>query len=111
MLNIPSIDLIPKNVSPQKIEKVLNRSQSNTDGLAQLLHIKVNATSMLTVSINVKDRLVNEQLGTVMHIAKNHRNEVFKRYVQFDDNRARLTKINIDIFGKQHCWVPIGKAE
>ena len=81
LLNIQSIDLIPKNVSPQKIKKLLNRSQSNTDGLAQLLHIKVNATSMLTVSITVKDRLVNEQLGTVMHIAKNHRNEVFKRYV------------------------------
>ena len=110
LLNIPSI-VSPKNVSPQKIEKNLNRSQSNTDGLAQLLHIKVNATSILTVSINVKDRLVNEQLGTVMHIAKNHRNEVFKRYVQCDDNRASLTKINIDIFGKQHCWVPIGKAE
>ena len=39
--NIPSIDLVPKNVSPQKIEEVLNRSQSNTGGLAQLLHIKV----------------------------------------------------------------------
>ena len=76
--NIPSIDLIPKNVSPQKMEEVLNRNQSNTGELAQLLRIKVNGRVMLTVNIDVKDRLVNGQLGTVMHIAKNHRNEVFK---------------------------------
>ena len=70
--NKPSIDLIPKNLSPQKIEEVLNRNQSNIGGLTGLLHIKVNARVMLTVNIDVKDRLVNGQLGTVMHIAKNH---------------------------------------
>ena len=76
--NILSIDQIPKNVSPQKIEEVLNLNQSNTGGLAQLFHVKVNGRVMLTVNIDVKDRLVNKQLGTVMHIVKNHRNEVFK---------------------------------
>ena len=45
---------------------------------------------MLTVNIDVKDRLVNGQLGTVMQIAKNYRNEVFKIYIQFDDNREVL---------------------
>ena len=33
---------------------------------------------MLTVNIDVKDRLVNGKLGTVIHIARNPRNEVFK---------------------------------
>ena len=66
---------------------------------------------MLTVNIDVKDRLVNGQLGTVMQIAKNHRNEVFKIYIQFDDNRAGLMKINTDIFAKQRCWVPMDKTE
>ena len=74
--NILSINQTPKNVSPQKIEEVLNLNQSNTGGLAQLFHVKVNAR--VTMNIDVKDRLVNKQLGTVMHIAKNHRNEVFK---------------------------------
>ena len=109
--NIPSVDLIPKNVSPQKMEEVLNRNQSNTGELAQLLRIKVNGRVMLTVNIDVKDRLVNGQLGTVIYIAKNHRNEVFKIKVQFDDNRAGLMKINTDIFAKQRCWVPIDKTE
>ena len=78
---MPSIDLIPKNVSPQKIEEVLNRNQSNNGELARLLHIKINARVILTVNIDVEDRLVNGQLGTVINIAKNHRNEVFKIYV------------------------------
>ena len=95
--NILSIDQIPKNVSPQKIEEVLNLNQKNTGGLAQLFHIKVNVRVMSTVNIDVKDRLVNRQLGTVMHIAKNHRNEVFKIYVHFDDNGADLMKVNTDI--------------
>ena len=40
-LNMPIIGPIPKNVSSQKIEEILNCNQCNTDGLAQLLHIKV----------------------------------------------------------------------
>ena len=48
--NIPSIDLIPKNVSLQKIEEVLNRNENEPDRLAQLLNNKVNARVMLTVN-------------------------------------------------------------
>ena len=33
---------------------------------------------MLTVNIDVKDRLVNGKLSTAIHIARNPRNEVFK---------------------------------
>ena len=33
---------------------------------------------MLTVNIDVKDKLVNGKLGTVIHIARNPRKEVFK---------------------------------
>ena len=66
---------------------------------------------MLTGNIDVKDRFINRQLGTVMHIAKNHRKEVFKIYVQFDGNRAGLMKINTDIFSKQCCWIPKNKTE
>ena len=37
-----------------------------------------------------------------MHIAKNHRNEDYKIYVQFDDNKVGLMKMNADIFAKQN---------
>ena len=50
---------MPKNVSIQKINKVLNRNQSETGGLAGILKIKINARVMLTVNIGFQDRLVN----------------------------------------------------
>ena len=62
---------------------------------------------MLTVNIDVKDKLVNGKLGTVIHIARNPRNEVFS----FDDNRAGLLRRNTNLFAKHHCRVPIDKAE
>ena len=59
---------------------------------------------MLTVNINIKDRLKNGQLDTVMHIANNHGNEVFKIYVQFDENTAGLKKLNTDKVILRHNW-------
>ena len=57
---------------------------------------------MLTVSIDTKDRLKNRQFDTVMHIANNHRNEVFKISVQFDDNKTGLKKLNTDKIIRRH---------
>ena len=57
--SILAIDLLPKNVSKQVIEKVLDRNQSKTGGLARMLQIKVNARIMLTVNIDIADRLIN----------------------------------------------------
>ena len=65
---IKAIDNLPKNASIQKINQVLNRNQSETGGLAGILKIKINARVMLTVNIDLQDRLVNGQLETVMHI-------------------------------------------
>ena len=50
----------------QKSNKVLNRNQSETGGLAGILKIKINAKVMLIVNIDFQDRLANGQLGTVM---------------------------------------------
>ena len=56
---IKSIDNLPKKVSIQKINDVLNRNQSETGRLAGILKIKINAKAMLTVNIDFQDRLVN----------------------------------------------------
>ena len=48
--------------------KVLNRNQMETDGLARILELEVNARVMLTSNIDVFDKLSNGQIGTVFHI-------------------------------------------
>ena len=56
---IPAIDLLPKNIPQQKINEILNYKQSETGGLVQILQIKLNAQVMLTVNIDLQDRLGN----------------------------------------------------
>ena len=58
---INAIDILPENVQPSVINKVLNRNHMETGGLA---HIKVNARVMLTSNIDVHDKL--GQIGTVI---------------------------------------------
>ena len=45
---------------------------------------------MLTVNVDLQDRLVNGQLGTAKHIVLNSQNNVSKIYIKFDDCKAGL---------------------
>ena len=101
----------PKNIPRQKIIEVLNRNQSETGGLARVLDIKLNARAMLTVNIDLQDRLVNGQLGAVKCIHTDSERNVSKIYIKFDDSKAGLKRMTSDAFGKQHLWVPIEKTE
>ncbi|XP_057316777.1 uncharacterized protein LOC130657796 [Hydractinia symbiolongicarpus] len=98
-----------KNVAKGIIEKALNRNQSETGGLATELKIKVGARVMLTVNIDIADRLINGQIGTVKHVKADNANKVSKIYVLFDDPKAGKEAIF-----KSNCsnrWVPIERAE
>ena len=96
---IKAIDKYPKNVSIKKINKSLNQNQSETSVLAGILKIKMNARVMLTVNIGFQSELVNEQLGAVMHTAKNSR-DISKIYLKLDDTRRGVKAMNANIFGK-----------
>ena len=96
---IKVIDKYPENVSIKKINKSLNQNQSETSVLAEILKIKMNARIMLTVNIGLQSELVNEQLGAVMHTAKNSR-DISKIYLKLDDTRGGVKAMNADIFGK-----------
>ena len=89
---IPAIDLLPKNISQQKVNEILNHKQSETGGLAQALQIKLNAQVMLTVNIDLQDRLMNSQLGTIKHISVDTKGNVINIYKKFDDSKAGLKK-------------------
>ena len=101
LYKIKAFDNIPKNVGSSKIEQTLNRSQSETSGIAGALELKVNARIMVTVNIDLDDRLVNGQLGTVKHILKDKKGTVTKIYVAFDDNPAGLKNMSIGFYGFQ----------
>ena len=65
---------------------------------------------MLTVNVDLQDRLVNGQLGTVKYIVLNSQNNASKIYIKFDDCKTGLKKMNTDNFARQHLWVPIEKT-
>ena len=110
LFSISSIDNLPKNIPQQKIKEVLNRNQSETGGLAGNLDLKLNARVMLTVNIDLQDRLVNGQLGIVKHILVDSQKQISKIYIKFDDSKAGKTAMRNDNFARQRGWVPIEKA-
>ena len=79
--SISTIDGLPKNVSKDVIERALNRNQTETGGLARTLEIKVDARVMLTVNIDIADRLINGQIGTVKHISFDLNHNILKIYI------------------------------
>ena len=106
---ITAIDLLPKNVSSHQSKEVLNRNQRESDGLTQVLNIKVDTRFSLTLNTDLQDSLVNRQLGTVKYNSEHSTDSVIKIYIKVDDKDTRLKGLNPDNFAKQHLWVPIEK--
>ncbi len=100
---------LSKNVKKQNIDKVSARGRSETCGLDGEIHIKEGARVMLTRNINLQDRLINGQMGTVVKIDINRNNEPNVLYAKFDDEKAGKTTINTssNSFAKQNNLVPI----
>ena len=78
----PAIDIAPKNITSQRIKEALYRNQTDTGGLASVIKIKVHSKVMLTVNLDLSDRLLNCQLGIVKRISKNVNGEVTKYIYQ-----------------------------
>ena len=102
---VKAIDILPKIIASQRIKEALDWNQNNTGDLASVIKIKVNSRVMLPVNVDLNDRLVNGQLGTVKHVFKNLNGEVTKVYIKFDDAGAGQKKINKETFANQHSWV------
>ena len=50
------------------IKAAQNQKQTNTEDVAKLLKLKIVAKVMLTVNIDIQDRLFNGQTGIIRHI-------------------------------------------
>ena len=65
---------------------------------------------MLTINIDLEDRLVNGLVGKVMYL-RYVRDEVKVIYVKFNGQNLGQQAIESDIFARQRNWVPIQKYE
>ena len=110
---IDAEDHIPRNISCTKIEGILKRNQSQTGGVASTFKTKLNTRFMLTMNVDLQDRLMIGQSGAVKHIAINDQQSISKIYIKFDDNKAGLKRISMDSLAHDWVgrWVPIEIAE
>ena len=77
-----------------------NRKQSETGDLARLLTLKLESRVMLTVNIDIQDRLINGQMGVVkiFEIADNAVSTIF---IKFDDREAGRKSVGENRFARQ----------
>ena len=111
--SINSINAIGKNpaeskISQSQIEAINVRKISDTGNLAFNLDIKNGTQVILTININLKDRLVNGLVVMVMGF-KYIGNTVKVIYVKFNDKKAGKMAIQGDNLARQNCRVLIGK--
>ena len=110
LFHLRAPDQCPSIVSQQDINRVLARPRYETGGLDADIHIKESARVMLTSNINIADRLINGQLGTVPKIQVNHSNQKpIVVYIKFDDERAgnSLIQNSDNLYVKEKRVVPI----
>ena len=81
MYIINAIDQIPADCKyPETlISLAQNKKQSETGGLAKCLELKVGAKVMVTVNVDIQDRLINGQVGEV--IGFEIKNSIVKKFI------------------------------
>ena len=86
LVAIHAIDTIPANIgyTQCQIMAAQSRKQPESGSLAILLTLKLESKVMLTVNIDIQDRLINGQMG-VFEIVENAISTIF---IKFDDPEA-----------------------
>ena len=110
LYTIPAIDKVPKEINNFK-NLIANTTQMRTGGLATILKIGIQSRVMITQNISVADRIVNGQVGKVVHVKvriANSRPE--KIYVKLDDEMAGLDARRTDSYAMENNCVPIKES-
>ena len=77
-----------------------NQKQKNTGGLAKLLKLKTSANLMLTVNVDIEDRLINGKTGNFKHTEFVQR-RIHEVYVNFSDEQVGLISMRSSSLGRQ----------
>ena len=109
LITVNAIDQVPKEVPSHVYDRILNLNQARTGGLAFQLLIKISARVMLTSNVDISDKLINGQLGTVAHVSM-HNNSIKTIYVVFDNENAGTNKIKSDRLAQQLNAIPIDRV-
>lgn len=107
---LKATDQYPPNINKQEIDRVLARRRSETGGLDSEILVKENCRVMLTTNMDINDRLINGQMGTIKKIAINQTtSKPYVIYVKFDDLQAGIKTIQTctDNYAREHSAVPI----
>ena len=75
------------------IQAAQNQRQPNTGGLKKLLKFKIGAKVLLTVNIDIQDRLISCQSRNISHI-EFAQISVCKIYVKFSDEQVIRLRSN-----------------
>ena len=75
-----------------------------------MLKLKIGAKVMLTVNVDIQDRLINEQTRNVKHI-EFVQGSIHKVYIKFSDEQAGLGAMRSSYLGSQNSWVATEKCE
>lgn len=110
LFQLRASDQYPKNVSQNDIDKILLKGRSETGGLGYDIFVKIGAKVMLTNNIDIVDRLINGQIGTVIKIDVNQNTgKPTIIYIKFEDHKAgkNLIEKSSNLFVKENNAVPI----
>jgi len=99
--DIIAIDKVPENITNAMLEKVYQRSQMDTGGLARSFVIKLGAKVMLTSNIDVEDKLCNGQIGTVEHFRFDRDGNINTIYIKMEEEGVGTKLANSDVFGRR----------
>ena len=107
---LKALDQIPPRVRKQDVQRVLCKGRSETGGLDTEIVIKESARVMLTTNVDISDRLINGQLGTVIKVVLDDiTNKPSTIFVKFDDTDARASAVrnSCSTFARNNNVVPI----
>ena len=103
-------DQYPAKASVHDVNKALERRRCANGGLHYKIDLKKGDRVMLTANLDVEDRLINGQIGTIV---KSKINAVSAKsdviHVRFDDQNAEKEQIgrSNDTYVRTHSFVPI----
>ena len=95
-LEIEAIKIVPYNCqfTESDIIAAQNRRLSDTGGLAKCCKLKLEAKVMLTVNLDVQDRLINKQIGVVKHleVIENKSSTIYTKFENPDVQKKLISK-------------------